>query len=168
MKRITIGRYTKPDLDVEAIPPNVVREDGDYDITEHFSGWIEGETDDGKSWIMWIDAQGHPKVFWPERDEHGAVVGDVGINLSTDPLCFSDVRRALKPTDEEGGLITAYPVVRADEEGGQDMDGWRGLLFLVAPNSEGTPTEKLARFLEMWVEGARNQPPFSPDELDNL
>lgn len=69
MQNITIGRY-KPHgrtLDVG---------DDAVDVADHFDGWIEGVRDDGTSWIMWLDATGNPIVFFPQREEDGAVVGD--------------------------------------------------------------------------------------------
>ena len=71
IKRITIERYdaAKHDTPNGAWP---------------YSGLIEGETDDGQRWIMWLDQQGRPEVFWPQRDEDGAVQGD-GILLKSRP-----------------------------------------------------------------------------------
>lgn len=59
MSNITIGRYdgcsaTSPDGEVSP-------------LTDTWSGWIEGTTDDGKSWITY---------HWPTREESGAVVGE--------------------------------------------------------------------------------------------
>ena len=39
------------------------------------AGQIEGETDDGRRWILFMDEHGAPEVFWPKRAEDGAVVG---------------------------------------------------------------------------------------------
>lgn len=66
MKRISIERYNR---ELEANP--------DW----QYAGLLEGETDDGGSWIMWLDASGRPEVFWPNREEDGSVVGD-GIPLT--------------------------------------------------------------------------------------
>lgn len=59
MSNITIGRYGPPDT-----------------VHEHWSGWIEGQSDDGTSWITYLDASGRPTLHWTTRDERGAVVGD--------------------------------------------------------------------------------------------
>lgn len=58
MSNITIGRYSDPPL------------------TDTWSGWIEGTTDDGKSWITYLDGSGRPVLHWPSREESGAVVGE--------------------------------------------------------------------------------------------
>jgi hypothetical protein len=56
MKRITIERYKNAD-------------------ELNSAGLIEGETDSGKRWIIYLDADGSPQIFWPERDEDGGVTG---------------------------------------------------------------------------------------------
>lgn len=57
-RRITIERYPNPDQ-LGSV------------------GLIEGEAGDGTRWIMWLDGNGMPSVYWPERDpETGAVIGD--------------------------------------------------------------------------------------------
>jgi hypothetical protein len=61
-RRINIERYPNPD------------EIG-------YSVALEGESDDGGRWIMFLDNQGRPKVFWPKREPDGAIVGD-GILLT--------------------------------------------------------------------------------------
>jgi hypothetical protein len=38
-----------------------------------YSGYIEP---DNGSWIIFLDSEGKPDVYFPERDENGAVVGD--------------------------------------------------------------------------------------------
>lgn len=55
MKRITIERYDTP--------------------TAGYAGCIEGETDEGQQWIMFLDPAGTPEVFWPERDPEGGAHG---------------------------------------------------------------------------------------------
>ena len=55
MSNLTIGRY-----DHES-------------ITEHFAGYIEPAD---KSWIIYLDADGKPALYWPERDADGGVVGE--------------------------------------------------------------------------------------------
>lgn len=73
-KRITIERYKEP---------------GEY------GGLIEGETDDGRQWILYLDAEGRPRLFWPQRDPDGAVVGEP-IGLSE--TMIERVRRIMEPT----------------------------------------------------------------------
>lgn len=55
MSNLTIGRY-----DHES-------------ITKHFAGYIEPAD---KSWIIYLDADGKPALYWPERDADGGVVGE--------------------------------------------------------------------------------------------
>ncbi|BCO56148.1 hypothetical protein MINTM005_13920 [Mycobacterium intracellulare] len=57
MQRITVGRY--PD-----------KEAG------HYGGWIEGVRDDGSTWIMFVNSSGSPVLFWNQREEDGAVIGE--------------------------------------------------------------------------------------------
>ena len=40
-----------------------------------YAGLIEGETEQGDRWIMWLDLDGKPQIFWPKRDEEGEVKG---------------------------------------------------------------------------------------------
>lgn len=87
MKRITIERYDSAKHDSPGGWP--------------YSGLIEGETDDGTRWIMWLDKDGRPEVFWPSRDETGAVVGPP-IMLMTHPL--DPIPEADRLTALEGGL----------------------------------------------------------------
>lgn len=67
MQNITIGRYK---AFPEAIP------ESSTDVAELFDGWIEGIRDDGSTWIMWLDADGNPTVFYPNRDADGGVLGE--------------------------------------------------------------------------------------------
>lgn len=59
MSSITIGRY-----DHES-------------VTKDFAGWVEPAD---KSWIIFLDADGKPAVYYAERDAEGGVIGE-GINL---------------------------------------------------------------------------------------
>jgi len=56
MKRISIERYKT--------------------LVDNYAGLIEGETDDGHKWIIFVDKDGRPVVFWPKRDPSGATVGE--------------------------------------------------------------------------------------------
>lgn len=51
------------------------------------AGNIQGETDDGRSWILFLDAEGAPEIYWPNRDEDGGVVGRVVTLWSYDGPC---------------------------------------------------------------------------------
>lgn len=82
MKRITIERYKNDD----GMGP---------------AGLIEGEDDAGNRWILFLDPLGRPEVFWPERAEDGAVVGDP-INL--DPVGLTPALQA-----EFDQLLTEVP-----------------------------------------------------------
>lgn len=57
MRRITVERYD------DAKPAG-------------YSGLIEGMRDDGTTWIMWLDSEGDPLLYFAHRDESGAVIGD--------------------------------------------------------------------------------------------
>lgn len=74
-KRITIERYNST--------PEDVLEGGPLSLQDQYAGCIEGETDDGKRWILFVDGDGRPLVFWPDREQDGAVIGD-GIDLVPD------------------------------------------------------------------------------------
>lgn len=63
MSNITIGRYDG------LVPAGV-------DETSPWSGWVEGEDASGKSWIIYLDGASRPALYWPEREESGAVVGE--------------------------------------------------------------------------------------------
>lgn len=69
MKRITIERYNPVPDDVP------LPQDGPVPLNAVYAGLIEGETDNGQSWVMWLDKNGRPEVFWPNRNEDGSVVG---------------------------------------------------------------------------------------------
>lgn len=85
------------------------------------AGLIEGETDDGRRWVLLCNEQGEPEVFWPELDGSGAPVDEWGIHLGG-PV--ETVRHILKagPDDE---LLSSYPVWD---------DGMRGLIFAISPS----------------------------------
>ncbi|MEV4127134.1 hypothetical protein [Nocardia sp. NPDC049707] len=58
MRNINVERYSHPS------------------ITSDWSGLVEGVRKDGSRWILWLDADESPALFWAERDEDGAVIGD--------------------------------------------------------------------------------------------
>lgn len=68
MSNITIGRY---DGCSQTTPEGV-----ESPLTDTWSGWIEGITDDGSSWITYLDGSGRPVLHWPAREESGAVIGE--------------------------------------------------------------------------------------------
>lgn len=70
MKRVSIERYKTP--------------------TANYAGCIEGETDDGTQWIMFMDETGKPEVFWPTRTPDGGVLG------MAVPLSLEANRRAIE------------------------------------------------------------------------
>lgn len=72
MKKITIERYAAVDVP-EGAPADLVQ------VPDFCAGLVEGERDDGSTWIMFLDENGSPLVFWAQRED-GAVVGD-GIPL---------------------------------------------------------------------------------------
>ena len=80
MQNVTIGRYTENEGLVTR-----VHHEGDIEVsrtvTRDYAGWIEGTRDDGSTWIMWLDANANPTVYWGRREESGAVIGDP-INLA--------------------------------------------------------------------------------------
>ena len=56
MKRISIERYKDSDQ-------------------LHYAGVIEGETDNGQRWIIFLNEEGAPEIYWPDRDPDGKVKG---------------------------------------------------------------------------------------------
>ena len=61
MRNIEIGRYG-------------AAEAKDLTTGRGFSGWISGEDDTGRGWILWCDESGRPVVFFGNREPSGAVV----------------------------------------------------------------------------------------------
>ena len=55
MSNITIGRY------------------GHESITKDYAGWIEPAD---QSWIIFLDADGRPSVYYAERDSSGGVTSE--------------------------------------------------------------------------------------------
>jgi len=79
MQNITIARYQPGDFD----DVKLWTEDGVpvKQVAESFAGYVEGIRDDGSTWIMFIDAEGGPCVYWGRREPDGGVIGD-GIPLA--------------------------------------------------------------------------------------
>ena len=80
MQRITISRFTG---DIAKNSSCILTDDDGVDhveaIEDHYSAVVEGVRDDGSGWVMFIDADGCPELFWsergPDRVVDGAVVG---------------------------------------------------------------------------------------------
>ncbi|ABE67900.1 hypothetical protein PLEIONE_190 [Mycobacterium phage Pleione] len=77
MKRVTIGRYnTMAPEDLPVAHIVAAQRGGSLkDITDSYTGYIEGETDDGRSWILFLDENGAPEIFWAKRGKDGEVFG---------------------------------------------------------------------------------------------
>ena len=58
MSNITIGRYE------------------DEVLAETYSGYLEGVRTDGSRWIIYLDGDGAPALYWANREEDGAVIGE--------------------------------------------------------------------------------------------
>jgi len=71
MQRITIGRYgiVPDDIPRPADPTKQPAQD-------MYAGWVEGVRNDGSEWVLFIDKDGSPQVYWPTRAEDGGVEGD--------------------------------------------------------------------------------------------
>lgn len=70
------------------------------------AGLISGETEAGEKWVLFLDADGKPEVYWPQRDENGGVVGP-GITLD------SRVRKAAEILNSEDPLKRMREAVEA-------------------------------------------------------
>lgn len=68
MTNITIGRYDSGET--------ISDEDGTRPLAAVWAGWIEGEDLAGTGWIIYLDGQGRPAVYFPDRDPSGAVRGE--------------------------------------------------------------------------------------------
>jgi hypothetical protein len=149
MKRISIERYKN------------VEEDGR-------AGLIEGETDDGQRWILFLDAAGKPEVYWPERADDGEVVGE-GIPLRRRGQFAGVFEHLGVPDDADADpnlpeVITTFPVffpddteMRYDENqrclnDPNEEGAMHGIVFAVVPG-EGSASERMCRFLISLSEG---------------
>lgn len=93
MKRISIERYKNPDEMQSA-------------------GLIEGETDDGRRWILFLDQSGAPDIFWPERDQDTGAVRGHGIKLDARTRKFTEI---MSDPDPQAALTRLKGAVRAAE-----------------------------------------------------
>ena len=76
MQNIAIGRYGDDEGLIHRDKSGAIER-----IEKTHAGWIEGVRDDESTWILFLDAEGSPQVFWPRRDPDGGVIGD-GIPLA--------------------------------------------------------------------------------------
>ena len=91
MNRISVERYRPSDVCGVSVDdgPEVV-----VPITSEYAGLVEGVRDDGTSWLMYLDADGSPLVFWSQRGPAGEVIGapislqsglEVDVEVTVDP-----------------------------------------------------------------------------------
>lgn len=113
------------------------------------AGLIEGETDTGQRWIMSLDEEGRPEVFWPNRDETGAVMG-AGIKLEGRKRAV--IEQWLPVADDEQ-IASTFPVFtpetwpRQEGDSPTDYTGLaRGVVFCAAQ-----PGEDAVRALRRFV-----------------
>jgi hypothetical protein len=69
MQRITIGRY-------RTIPDDIPRPENFIPAQDAYAGYIEGVRDDGTEWVMFLDQDGSPAVYWGRRGDGGEVIGE--------------------------------------------------------------------------------------------
>lgn len=68
MRNIEIGRYG-------------AAEAKDLRTGKGFTGWISGEDNEGTGWIMWLDENGRPVVYFGNRGPSGTVSNDSLVHL---------------------------------------------------------------------------------------
>ncbi len=115
------------------------------------AGLIEGETDSGQRWVMFVDEEGRPEVFWPSRDETSGAVTEGRQIMLGGP--YDTVRKFLNVADDEE-MVATFPVFtpdvwpRRDGDDPTDYTGLqRGVVFCVAQEGE-VPTETVRRFIQ--------------------
>lgn len=166
MKRITIERYNPVPDDVP------LPEGGPIPVNAAYAGLIEGEADNGDRWVMFLDRNGRPEVFWPKREEDGAVIGD-GIKLDRVPGQFSGVFSMLgvqddaDSWDENGprnpGVVSCFPVwhpgkdIPTDKGGVYPPDTMRGVVFAVVPGEGLSVRDRMRKFLDATSEGFKEE-----------
>lgn len=94
MNRVTISRFT-PGSDMVKNSSCVLTDDDGTEhvekIEDHYSAVIEGERNDGSRWIMFVDADGSPELFWSERDPDQIVDGvQIGGGVIGEPINLQD------------------------------------------------------------------------------
>lgn len=109
MQRVTISRFTKGSDFALNSTCELTDDDGTVTVVpieSQYSAVIEGDRDDGSRWIMFVDADGSPELFWSERDPDGfdadgnqiggGVIGKP-INLQPDRTESVGVENSYKP-----------------------------------------------------------------------
>lgn len=75
MQNITIGRYRPDEGTITK-----VHYKGDTElrreIVHSYAGWVEGVREDGSSWILWLDENASPVMYYGRRESDGAVIGE--------------------------------------------------------------------------------------------
>lgn len=75
MNNIEIGRYGTDEAK-------------DLTTGKGFSGWISGENNDGRGWILWLDETGQPACFFGNREPDGIVHGPmVRLTAGVEEVC---------------------------------------------------------------------------------
>lgn len=139
------------------------------------AGLIEGETDTGQRWIMFLDEQGRPEVFWPNREADGAIIGaPIGLQdprivkfleIMSDPDPVARATRlkeaaeaALKMLNEDGltngeQMVSTFPVFTPEtwpRKPGDDPTDYtglqRGVVFCVAQEGQN-PAQAMRAFV---------------------
>jgi hypothetical protein len=130
MRRISIERYKEP---------------------AGFAGLIEGASDDGQRWILFIGDDGMPYEYFGKRDpKTGAVTGErILLNENARRVCDDAIGEKIESdladirTDwgDEGGVVTSFPAF-------EDDDGriFRGRIYVEGPDG-AEPNEVLRTFL---------------------
>lgn len=81
MQNITIGRYGPAEGQLEQVERDADGNELSRTLVQSNAGWIEGVRDDGSTWIMFLDGDGSPYIYWARREPSGGVIGD-GIPLT--------------------------------------------------------------------------------------
>lgn len=76
MHNINIGRYRPGELVTTRVHCDADGNEVSREEVELYGGFVEGTGSDGNRWIMWLDPDSNPLVFWPQREADGAVIGD--------------------------------------------------------------------------------------------
>lgn len=132
---------------------NIERYPEDSAVSHGYSAAVEGEDNGGNRWIMWLDQQGRPEVFWPQREVDGAVIGNA-IKLDRAPGQFSGVFEMLGVSDDADAdekqpeVVGCFPVWDESEPENitDGLVGMRGVVFAVVPG-EGDINERMRRFI---------------------
>lgn len=97
MQRITIERYKPTEtVDVRHYDDNDNLIEHRVDsLTDHYSGVIRGVRDDDTEWVMYLDGQGSPQVFWSGND----IDGVYGTPISLQPEVDEDIEIVIDTDD---------------------------------------------------------------------